>query len=75
MSGLVHSDVFIFDYVIRITLKASEIRILLSIGSLNDKKIAFRRVTPDFLSNFPFAKLQNKSIVKGLRPTTLVLNK
>ena len=36
-----HSDVFIFDNVIRITLKIPSIRIVLSIGSLNDKKLPF----------------------------------
>ena len=35
--SLVHSDCFIFDKVIRITVKVPSIRIALSIGSLNGK--------------------------------------
>ena len=65
--SMVHGDLFIFDNVIRISLKVPSIRILLSIGSLNGKN-RHRRVTPYFLSNVSFVNLQVKSIVENLRP-------
>ena len=66
---MVHSDMFIFDNVIRITLKVHvhSIRILLSIGSLNGKD-RFSEGHFRFSSNFPFVNIQIKSIVESLRP-------
>ena len=77
MSGLCHiNDLFIFYNIIRITLKVSLIRIILSIGSLNGKN-RLSEGHPRFLSNFPFVNLQIKSIVESLRPINLsrALNK
>ena len=59
---MVHSDCFIFDKVIHITVKVLSIRIDLSIGSLNDKK-CHSEGHPRFLSIFPFVNLRIKSIV------------
>ena len=64
---MVHSDLFIFDNVIRITLKVPSIRILLSIGSLNGKN-RLSEGHPIVLSNFPFVNLQIKSMGESLRP-------
>ena len=50
---MVHSDCFIFDKVIRITVKVPSIRIALSIGSLNGKN-CLSEGHPRFLSIFPF---------------------
>ena len=60
---MVHSDLFIFDNVIRITLKIPSIRILLSIGNLNGKN----RLS----EGYPLVNLQIKSIVESLRPINL----
>ena len=69
MSGLyilmVDSDLFIFDNEIRITLKVPSIRIILSIGRLNDKT-RLSQGHLRFLSNFPFEHPQMKSIVESL---------
>ena len=62
---MVHSDLFIFDNEIRITLKVPSIRIILSIGRLNDKN-RLSQGHPRFLSNFPFLNPQKKSIVESL---------
>ena len=62
---MVHSDLFIFDNVICITLKVPSIRILLSIQSLNGKNRLLAG-HPELLSNFPFVDLQIKSIVESL---------
>ena len=59
---MVHSDCFIFDKVIRITVKVPSIRIALSIGRLNDKD-CFSEGHPRFLSVFPFVNLRIKLIV------------
>ena len=59
---MVHSDLFIFDDVIRILFKVPSIRIVLSIGSFTGKNRLseghFR-----FLSILPFVNLQIKSII------------
>ena len=60
---MVHSDCFIFDKVIRITVKVLSIRIALSIGSLNGKNCLSEGISR-FLSIFPFVNLRIKSIVK-----------
>ena len=58
MSGLplpmVHSDLFIFDNVIHITLKEPSNRLSLSIGSLNGKNRLSEGHLILFLSDFPF---------------------
>ena len=62
MLSIVHSDLLIFDNVIRITLKVSSIRIVMSIGILNGK----HRNSGGhlrFLSIYPFVNIQIKSIV------------
>ena len=64
---MVHRDLFIFDNVIRITLKVPSIRIILSIGGL-DGKNHLSEGHPIFISNFPFVNLQIKSIGESLRP-------
>ena len=64
MLSIVHSDLFIFDDVIRITLKVPSIRIVLSIGSLNDKN-RLSEGHPSVVSIFPFVKLQIKSRVQS----------
>ena len=56
---MVHSDLFIFDNVICITLKVPSIRILLSIGSLNGKNRFPEGQPRFFISNFPFVNLQD----------------
>ena len=56
MLSVVHSVVFIFDKVIRITMKLPSIRIALSIGSLNGKK-CLSEGHPRLLSIFPFVNL------------------
>ena len=59
---MMNNDLLIFDNVIRITLKVSSIRIVMSIGILNGK----HRISeghPRLLSIFPFVNLQIKSIV------------
>ena len=66
---MVHSDLFIFDNVIRISLEVLSIRIFLSIGSLNGKN-RLSKCQPR-LSIFPFVNLKIKSIVKSLRPIKL----
>ena len=60
--SMVHSDCFIFNKVIHITVKVPSIRIALSIGSLNGKN-CLSEGHPRFLSIFPFVSLRNKSIV------------
>ena len=65
---MVHSDFFIFDNVIRITLKMPSIEILLPIGSLNGKNRLSEGPPIFFLSNFPFVNLQITSIGESLRP-------
>ena len=60
---MVHCDCFIFDIVIRITVKVPSIRIALSIGSLNGKN-SLSDGHPRFLSIFPFVNLRIRSIVK-----------
>ena len=50
---MVHSDFFIFDKVIRITVKVPSIRIALSVGSLNGKN-CHSEGHPRFLSIFTF---------------------
>ena len=67
---MVHSGLFMFDNVIRITLKVLSIRILLSIGSLNGKH-RLSEGHPRFLLNFLFVNLQIKLIVESLRPIKL----
>ena len=59
---MIHSDCFIFDKVIRITVKVSAIRIALSIGSLNGKN-CLSEGHPKFFSIFPFVNLRIKSFV------------
>ena len=54
---MVHSDMFIFDSVIRITLMVPSIRNILSIGRLNGKN-RLSEGQPRVLSNFPFVNLQ-----------------
>ena len=60
--SMVHSDCFIFDKVIRITVKVPSNRIALSIGSLNGKN-CLSEGYPRFLSIFPFVNLRIKRIV------------
>ena len=60
--SMVHSDCFIFNKVIRITVKVPSIRIALSIGSLIGKN-CLSEGHPRFLSIFPFVNLRIKSIV------------
>ena len=60
--SMVHSDRFIFDKVIRISVKIPSIRIVLSIGSLNGKKW-LSEGHPRFLSIFPYINLRIKSII------------
>ena len=50
---MVHSDLLIFDNVIRITMKIPSIRIFLSKGSLNGKN-RIAEVHPTFLSILTF---------------------
>ena len=64
---MVHSNLFIFDNVIRISLKVHSIRIGMSIGSLNGKN-RLSEGHPRFFSNFPFVNLKIESIVESLRP-------
>ena len=59
---MVHSDCFIFDKVIRITVNVSSIKTALSIGSLNGKN-CLSEGHPRFLAIFPFVNLRIKSIV------------
>ena len=49
---MVHNDHFIFDNVIRITLKVPSIRIFLSIGNVTGKK-RLSEGNPRLLSIFP----------------------
>ena len=66
--SMVHRDLFIFDNVIRITLKVPSVRIILSVY----RKFKWQKLPlegrPRFLSRFPVVNLQMKSIVKSLRP-------
>ena len=57
MLSLVHSDCFIFDKVLRITVKVPSIRIALSIGSLYGKN-CLSEGHPRFLSVFPFVNFE-----------------
>ena len=62
MLSIVHSDLFMFDDVIRICLTVPSIRIVLSIGSLTGKN----RLSEGhlrFVSILPLVNLQIKSIV------------
>ena len=68
---MAHSEFFIFDKVIRITVKVPSIRIALYIGSLNDKNCLWEG-HPRFLSIFPFVNLRIKSIIKALMPNAIV---
>ena len=52
MLSIVDTDFLIFDNVIRKTLKVPLIRIILSIGSSNGKKIAFWKVIPEIYQYF-----------------------
>ena len=63
---MVHSDLFIFDNVIRIILKVPSIRILLSKESLNGK-IRLSKGHPRLVSNVSFVNLQIKSLVESVR--------
>ena len=58
MLSMVHSDCFILDKVIRITVKVPSIRIALSIGSLNSKKLPFG-VSPQLFINISVCKSSN----------------
>ena len=60
--SMMHSDCFIFDKVIRITVKVPSIKIALSIGSLNGKN-CLSEGHPRFLSIYPFVNFRIKSIV------------
>ena len=53
MLSIAHSDCFIFDKVIHISVKAPSITFALSIGSLNGKN-CLSKGPPRFLSIFPF---------------------
>ena len=66
-----HSEIFIFDKVIRITVKVPSIRIAFSIGSLNDRN-CFSEGHHRFLSIFPFVNLRIKLIIKALMSNTIV---
>ena len=63
---MVHSDLFIFDNDIRITLKVPSVRIFLSIENLNGKN-RLSTGHPRFLSMFPPLNRQIESVVKILR--------
>ena len=63
---MVHSDLFIFDNGIRITLKVPSVRIFLSKESLNGKN-RLSGGHPRFLSMFPSVNRQIESVVKSLR--------
>ena len=65
--SIVHNDIFIFDNVISISLKVPSITIVLPMGSCNGKN-RLSEGHGRFLSNFPFVKLQIKSIVESIRP-------
>ena len=54
---MVRSEFFIFDKVIRITVKVSSVKIALSIGCLNDKN-CLSEGHPIFLSIFPIVNLR-----------------
>ena len=58
--SMIHSDLFILNNEIRITLKVPLIRIHLSIGSLNGKNRLSEGHPIFLLSNFPFVNLQIK---------------
>ena len=60
--SMVLSDCFIFNKVIRITVKVPSIRIAVSIGSLIGKN-CLSEGHPRFLSIFPFVNLRIISIV------------
>ena len=62
--SMVHSDIFIFDNLIPISLKVASIRILLSIGNLSGKN-RLSEGHPRCLSILPFVILQIKSIVES----------
>ena len=62
---MVNSDCFIFDKVIRITVKVPSIRIALSIGSLNGKK-CLSEGHPRFLSIFPIISLMVNLRIKSI---------
>ena len=59
---MVHSDCFIFDKVIHITVKVLSITTALSIGSLNGKN-CLSEGHPRSLSIFLFVNLRIKSVV------------
>ena len=63
---MVYSDLFSFDNVIRITLNVPSIRIILSIGSLNDKN-RLSEGHPISLSKVLFVVPQIISISGSLR--------
>ena len=75
MLAIAHSDCFIFDKVIHITVKVPSIRIAFSIGSLNGK-YCLSEGHPRFLSIFPFVNLRITSIVlaKNMMPILKVLS-
>ena len=59
---MVHSDCFIFDKVIHITVKIPSITTALSIGSINGQN-GLSEGHPRFLSIFLFVNLRIKSVV------------
>ena len=65
---MVHSDLFIFDNVIPITLKVPLIRIIMSIGSLNGKNRISEGHPIFSIHFFPFVNLKIKSLGESLRP-------
>ena len=71
MLSIAHSEFFIFDKVIRITVKVPSIRIALPIGSLNDKN-CLSEGHPRFVSIFPVVNLRIKLIIKELMSNTIV---
>ena len=71
---MVHSDLFLFDNVIHITLKVPLFRVFLSIGRLNGKN-RLSEGYPRFLSIFPSVNRQIKSVVESLRPIQLCIQK
>ena len=60
---MIHSDLFIFANVIRISMKVPSINIILYIGRLKGENRPTES-QPRYLSNFLFTNLQIKSIVE-----------
>ena len=69
---MVHSDLFIFDNVIRITLKVPSIRILLSIGSLNQRTNG--PVNAHLISGPTVSTKKKKQILTSIKGSNSVAN-